>query len=99
MQLSIAKIRQTSFNFNYMDQALFESVDNYISDLFSLQDDALQATENSITKEGIPPISISPNQGSFLHLLALLCRASRILEVGTLAGYSTIWLARALPEH
>lgn len=80
-----------------MDNTLFESVDKYIGDLFHLQDDALQATEKSINENDIPQISISPNQGKFLHLLALLSNASKILEVGTLAGYSTIWLARALP--
>jgi caffeoyl-CoA O-methyltransferase len=80
-----------------MDNTLFESVDNYIGDLFHLQDEALEATEKSIKENKIPQISISPNQGKFLQLLALLCNASKILEIGTLAGYSTIWLARALP--
>jgi caffeoyl-CoA O-methyltransferase len=46
----------------------------------------------------MPAISISPNQGKFLHMMALLCNAKRILEVGTLAGYSTIWMARALQD-
>lgn len=62
------------------------------------QDEALLAAERSLQEEGMPPISVSPNQGKFLHMLALLCRAKRILEVGTLAGYSTIWMARALPK-
>jgi caffeoyl-CoA O-methyltransferase len=82
-----------------MDKTIFESVDNYIGDLFHLQDTALKATEKSIKENAIPQISISPNQGKFLHILALLCGASRILEIGTLAGYSTIWLARALPPN
>src|SRR5690242_9167707 len=82
-----------------MDNTIFESVDKYISDLFHLQDEALQATEKSIKDNGIPQISISRNQGKFLQILALLCNASKILEVGTLAGYSTIWLARALPPR
>ena len=80
-----------------MNQQIFESVDNYISGLFGDQDDALIATVRSIVEANIPQISVSPNQGKFLQVLARLCKANRILEVGTLAGYSTIWMARALP--
>ena len=53
--------------------------------------------KHPIEKENIPPISVSPNQGKFLHILAKLCNAKRILEIGTLGAYSTIWMARALP--
>src|SRR5258705_6178755 len=81
-----------------MNQQIFESVDQYINDLLVEEDEALIATEVSIVESGIPSISISPNQGKFLHILAKLCGAKKILEVGTLAGYSTIWLARALPK-
>jgi caffeoyl-CoA O-methyltransferase len=81
-----------------MNQQLFESVDKYISDLFHDQDEVLAATERSITEADIPQISISPTQGKFLQVLARLCNAKKILEIGTLAGYSTIWLARALPR-
>jgi caffeoyl-CoA O-methyltransferase len=81
-----------------MNQKLFESVDQYINDLLVEEDDALRATEISIKEANIPQISISPNQGKFLQILARLCNAKKILEVGTLAGYSTIWLARALPR-
>lgn len=81
-----------------MNPSLFESVDQYISQLFQDEDDCLKATEQSIIESGIPPISISPNQGKFLQLLAKLCNAKKILEIGTLGGYSTIWMARALPE-
>ena len=81
-----------------MDTALFESVDHYISNLFHDQDDCLKATEQSIIDSGIPQISISPNQGKFLHILAKLRNAKKILEIGTLGGYSTIWMARALPD-
>ena len=81
-----------------MDQQLFESVDQYISHLFHDENDCLKATEQSIIESGIPQISISPNQGKFLHILAKLCNAKKILEMGTLGGYSTIWMARALPE-
>ena len=82
-----------------MDQQLFESVDQYISQLFHDEDDCLKATEQSIIESGIPQISISPNQGKFLQILAKLCNAKKILEMGTLGGYSTIWMARALPEN
>jgi len=82
-----------------MNQQLFESVDQYISGLFDDEDDCLKATEQSIIESGIPQISVSPNQGKFLHILAKLCNAKKILEMGTLGGYSTIWMARALPEN
>lgn len=81
-----------------MNKELFESVDQYINDLLVEEDEALVGTEASIVESGIPSISISPNQGKFLNILAKLCNAKKILEVGTLAGYSTIWLARALPK-
>ena len=81
-----------------MTQKLFESVDQYVNNLLVDEDEALLATEASIKEFNIPSISISPNQGKFLHILAKLCGAKKILEVGTLAGYSTIWLARALPK-
>jgi len=84
-------------NFAVMDNKIFESVDKYICDFFVPQDEALLATERSLKEADMPPISISANQGKFLHMLALLCNAKKILEVGTLAGYSTIWMARALP--
>jgi caffeoyl-CoA O-methyltransferase len=80
-----------------MTQELFESVDQYISQLFNDEDECLQAAAKCIEESGIPQISISPNQGKFLQILATLCKAKKILEVGTLGGYSTIWLARALP--
>lgn len=82
-----------------MNQQLFESVDHYISQLFRDEDECLKETAQSIIDSGIPQISISPNQGKFLQILAMLCNAKRILEIGTLGGYSTIWMARALPEH
>jgi caffeoyl-CoA O-methyltransferase len=82
-----------------MNQQLFESVDHYISGLFHDEDECLKATEQSIVASGIPQISVSPNQGKLLHLLARLCHARKILEIGTLGGYSTIWMARALPEN
>ncbi|MCC6460299.1 MAG: O-methyltransferase [Saprospiraceae bacterium] len=81
-----------------MEQANFDAVDHYIAQLLAPEDSALRAVEPSLTEAGIPQMSVSANQGKFLQLLALLCRAERILELGTLGGYSTIWMARALPE-
>jgi len=75
-----------------MDNKLFADVDKYIGDLFNDNDNALEATEQSIKDFNIPSISVSLNQGKFLHVLAKLCKAKNILEIGTLAGYSTIWL-------
>ena len=72
--------------------------DDYISRLFAPEDDALRATREEINRESMPRIYVSPSEGKTLHLLALLVRAKRILEIGTLGGYSTTWLARALPE-
>lgn len=81
-----------------MNKELFGSVDQYINDLLIPEDEILTATEASIVEANIPTISISANQGKFLHVLARLVSAKKILEIGTLGGYSTIWLARALPE-
>ena len=82
-----------------MDQELFSKVDEYINNLFVHEDEPLTAAIKSIDESGMPQISISANQGKFLQLLAKLCGAKKILEIGTLGGYSTIWLARALPEN
>lgn len=82
----------------FMDAQLFGDVDKYISDLFEKHDEALASTEQATIDAGIPQISISPNQGKFLQLMARLVNAKKILEIGTLAGYSTIWMARALPK-
>jgi predicted O-methyltransferase YrrM len=79
-------------------QDIFESVDAYIENLFVEEDDALRGVVQSAEAAGMPAIHISPSQGKFLYLLARMANASRVLEIGTLAGYSTIWLARALPE-
>jgi caffeoyl-CoA O-methyltransferase len=82
-----------------MDKNIFAAVDDYISNLFEKEDSSLKATEQSIIDSKIPAISISPNQGKFLQILARTNNAKKVLEIGTLAGYSTIWLARALPKN
>lgn len=73
-------------------------VDEYFSRQLDQPDQVLEATLASSAKAGLPPIAVAPNQGKFLHLLARIRGARRILEIGTLGGYSTIWLARALPQ-
>jgi predicted O-methyltransferase YrrM len=80
-----------------MTQEQWTSVDRYITDLLVPSDPALDAALASSTAAGLPAINVAPNQGKLLHLLARLHRARSILEIGTLGGYSTIWLARALP--
>ena len=81
-----------------MDQAKWTAVDRYITDLFIGPDAALDAALAASEAAGLPAIQVSPPQGKFLYLLALATGAKRILEIGTLGGYSTIWLARALPR-
>ena len=78
---------------------ILDQVDDYIRNLVGDEDDVLKATDASIQDSGIPPISVSANQGKFLQVLAKTCRAKKILEIGTLVGYSTIWMARALPKN
>jgi predicted O-methyltransferase YrrM len=76
---------------------IFGEIEEYINQLFIREDDILAQTNKSIAHHQLPPISVSPAQGKFLHLMAMMSKAKRILELGTLGGYSTIWLARALP--
>lgn len=77
---------------------IFGRTDTYISELLAPEDDVLKDTIRSIEAAGIPQMSVSPNQGKMLQVLARTANAKRILELGTLGGYSTIWMARALPE-
>jgi predicted O-methyltransferase YrrM len=77
----------------------WEAVDAYLGDRLGTDDAILQATLAASVKAGLPQIHVSATQGKLLHLLARLHGARHILEVGTLAGYSTIWLARALPAE
>ena len=79
-----------------MSQDLWASVDDYINAVAVGSDAALDATLAASVAAQLPPISVTPAHGKLLHLLARVQRAAQILEIGTLAGYSTIWLARAL---
>lgn len=76
---------------------LWSRVDDYLEETLLPPDPVLEAALRSSAEHGLPAIQVSPTQGKFLHLLARACRAERILEIGTLGGYSAIWLARALP--
>ncbi|MGZ4856044.1 MAG: O-methyltransferase, partial [Candidatus Angelobacter sp.] len=82
-----------------MAQEQWTAVDRYIADLFIAPDFALEAALDSSKAAGLPAINVSPTQGKLLHLLARVQGARSILELGTLGGYSTIWLARALPPE
>jgi predicted O-methyltransferase YrrM len=78
-------------------QERWTAVDRYITDLLVPEDAALEAALRDSAAAGLPPIAVTPNQGKLLGLLARVQGARAILELGTLGGYSTIWLARALP--
>jgi predicted O-methyltransferase YrrM len=80
-----------------MAQDQWTAVDEYIADLFVPHDPALDAALATSAAAGLPAIQVSPAQGKLLNLLARIQGARNILEIGTLGGYSTIWLARALP--
>lgn len=77
---------------------IWNEVDLYMNDKLIQPDPILDEVLKANQEAGLPAIDVSPSQGKFLHLLASLKGAKRILEIGTLGGYSTIWLARALPK-
>jgi predicted O-methyltransferase YrrM len=81
-----------------MTQEQWTEVDRYFTDLLVPPDPALDAALQTSAAAGLPPHNVSPNQGKLLLLLAQIQGARTILEIGTLGGYSTIWLARALPR-
>jgi predicted O-methyltransferase YrrM len=80
-----------------MDKELWTNVDNYLVSILVPSDSALDAALADSTAAGLPQINVAPNQGKLLELMAKIRGARRILEIGTLGGYSTIWLARSLP--
>jgi predicted O-methyltransferase YrrM len=80
---------------NQMKQ--WDDVDRYVAERLNLSDDVLESTLKASDDAGLPAINVAPNQGKMLQLFALMQGARSILEIGTLGGYSTIWLARALP--
>jgi predicted O-methyltransferase YrrM len=78
---------------------VFEKVDKYVSNLLAPEDEVLLETLRSTGVENIPFMQVSANQGKFLQVMAITCGATKILELGTLLGYSAIWMARALPAE
>jgi predicted O-methyltransferase YrrM len=81
-----------------MTQETWTAVDQYINDVLIRNDPVLEAVLRSSTEAGLPSIQVSPPQGKLLHLLVRAMGAHNVLEIGTLGGYSTIWMARALPS-
>ena len=81
-----------------MSDELWAAVDRYVTDTVVQPDAVLKAALEASIAAGLPEISVTPGQGKLLYLLARIRHANRILEIGTLGGYSTIWLARALPS-
>ena len=81
-----------------MSEELWVTVDEYFREKLIAPDAVLDAAREANKAGGLPEIDVSATQGKMLHLMARMCGARRILELGTLGGYSTIWLARALPE-
>lgn len=81
-----------------MNDTIFSKVDNYISGLLAQETPAMKHAEELMEANHLPLIHISPVQGKTLQVLAKMCNARNVLELGTLAGYSTLWLADALPD-
>ncbi|WP_020574252.1 O-methyltransferase [Actinopolymorpha alba] len=79
------------------ESQLWNDVDDYFTTLLAPNDDTLAAALRESEAAGLPSINVAPNQGKLLQILAQIQGARRILEIGTLGGYSTIWLGRALP--
>jgi predicted O-methyltransferase YrrM len=80
-----------------MSEPTAQAVDALLADLLAPDDDALTSARRASDEAGLPSIAVTAPQGKFLAVLARAVGARRILEIGTLGGYSTIWLARALP--
>lgn len=80
-----------------MNQQVFEKVDQYIGNLLASEDTVLQETIQSLDDASMPQISVTATQGKFLQVMLHSCKAKRVLELGTLGAYSTIWMARAIP--
>ena len=77
--------------------SLAQQYNQYVNDLFVGEDDTLRFVRQQTEAHGLPMINLQPHEGRLIQLLVRLCAAERVVEVGTLAGYSGIWIARALP--
>ena len=82
-----------------MSQSLSQRYHAYVRDLFAREDETLRYVRQQTAARGLPQISLEPNEAKLLQLLVRLSGAARVVEVGTLAGYSGICIARALPDH
>ncbi len=83
-----------------MDENIFQKVDHYISSLLIHEDEVLLSVSQTLKDANLPFSTVSPKlRAKFLQLMALACNTKNILELGTLGGYSAIWLAGALPEN
>jgi caffeoyl-CoA O-methyltransferase len=76
-----------------------DRLERYVTELFAPEDPILASIRARYAAANLPAINISPEEGKLLHLLLLAVQASTVLEIGTLGGYSGVWLARALPPH
>src|ERR1700722_6560209 len=76
----------------------WKAVETYLTNHLVPPDSVLEANLSASEEAGLPSIAVSPNEGKLLHILARMIGAKKILEIGTLGGYSTTWLGRALPE-
>lgn len=102
----MSRIKEALCDTSFMSQELWTSVDEYIEQMLTTSDPALESALADSDKAGLPSINVAPPHGKLLHLLArsilmtsgITGQAGAILEIGTLGGYSTIWLARALPR-
>jgi predicted O-methyltransferase YrrM len=81
-----------------MDQATWDAVDELIGNVMVPEDEALHLAQRDSEAAGLPPISVTAAHGKMLHLFCRMVGARRVLEIGTLGGYSAIWMARALPD-
>ncbi len=79
-------------------KTLWAAVDQYLGDVLVPSDEPLEAALKATRTAGLPAIDVSPLQGKFLQVLVHMTKAKRVLEIGLLGGYSTIWMARALPR-
>ena len=80
-----------------MSEELWTAVDRYLADQYLEPDQTLDSALKASAAAGLPPINVSPTQGKLLHFYVRMCKAKKVLEIGTLGGYSAIWMARALP--
>ena len=97
MGIAIIEVEELGPQMSELKDPIWAEVDGYITETISHNDGALHAVVKANAAAGLPAIDVSAPQGKLLHLLALATGAKRVLEIGTLGGYSTIWLARALP--